>query len=983
MTEDRFDRMARIVEEAERLEGDALDQYLSQECSGDAEFRAEVESLLAADTRTVRDLAESPFRDLVNHSDMPQNALADTVIDSYLLVEEIGRGGLGVVYRAEHEKDGVSRDVALKIIKRGRDTDVIIRRFRQEREILASLTHPNIATLLDVGTTRDGLPYFVMEYIKGVSIDEYCDRKKLSTDLRLELFQKVCSVVHFAHKNLVVHRDLKPANILVTEEGEPILLDFGIAKLLKEGGGVDPSITLEENRVMTPEYASPEQVSGDVITTASDVYSLGTVLYELLTGQRAHRIENNVQKAILKAVCEDIPEYPSVIVMREMSYTRGDTTRTVTPEEIALAREGEPRRLQRRLAGDLDNIALMALRKEPDRRYSSAEQMAEDIGRHLAKEPVIAQEDSFWYRASKFVQRNTASVALASIIFLVVLSSSILLASQKQKTERERDRAERVSGFMVKLFESSDPYKTNKGDVTLRELVAEGALNIQSDFQGDSIERAKLLESLGDVYRSIGEYNRSESMLNESLGIYRRVLEDGHELFAGVHVALGRLYQVQADFERSEQQFAQAVEALKKNGRGKTVDFARALDHLGYLLYDMHEFERAEEKYNQALEILDEIGDPEQDSLSVVNNLALVYERQSKFDEAENLYRRIVEATRFRFGNDHPYTATALNNFGLLYQQQSRFDEAEPLHVEAVDIFKSAFGMDHPAVATVHATLGVVYKRQARYEEAMEMYKIALDTRERVLPENHYHIGIGHKNVGGVYMLQSRYEEAEPYLLRAMEITKISFGEGHAGTASSINDLAGLYLRKEEYSKAEVLYREALEIFVNARGMEHATTASIANNLSVSLRKLGRLEEAESLALEALSVQRKLRGDLHASVAYVLNNLGLISLERKDGGFAEEYLTEAVDTIAQVLGEDHPRTGELVVNLARAHQKQGDFEESEKQFRRALEISTKTLDSNHQQVLDSRKGLAEVLRDLGRESEAEEFEESLRSRVDS
>ena len=390
--------------------------------------------------------------------DEDNQLLEGQVIGPYKLIRKIGQGGMGAVYLASRDDDEYKKRVAIKLVKRGMDSEEVLNRFRHERQILASLDHPNIARLLDGGTTEDGLPYFVMEYIEGTPVDTYCDERRLSINERLNLFRKVCSAISYAHQNLVVHRDIKPGNILVTSNGEPKLLDFGIAKLLNPELYAQTILTTAlSTRLMTPDYASPEQVRGRKITTATDIYSLGVVLYELLTGHRPYRIKSYTQEEIERIICRETIEKPSTAINRVVTGKDGAQQTAITPEIVSETREGQPEKLRKRLAGDLDNIVLMAMRKEPERRYVSAEQFSEDIRRHLEGLPVIARKDTFAYRASKFIRRNKIGVAAAAAFLILAVTATALIINQSIRASRERDKAQQVSRFLVELFNVSDP----------------------------------------------------------------------------------------------------------------------------------------------------------------------------------------------------------------------------------------------------------------------------------------------------------------------------------------------------------------------------------------------------------------------------------------------------------------------------------------------------------------------------------------------
>ncbi len=420
---EQWDQLKKLFRAAIEHEPAQRAAYLDQACAGDSALREEIESLLASHDHAESFIETPAFaHGVVTMAETLPEQIAGQRIGSYQLVREIGHGGMGTVYLAERA-DEYQKLVAIKVVKRGMDTDDIVRRFRHERQILASLEHPNIARLIDGGTTADGLPFLVMEFVEGVPVNDYCDHHRLTTNERLQLFRAVCAGVEHAHQKLVVHRDLKPSNILVTPEGAPKLLDFGIAKVLNpELSAPMMEQTRTDLRVLTPDYASPEQVRGEKLTTASDVYSLGIVLYELLTGHRPYRSANTPPHELARVICEQEPTKPSTAINHVEVVTRGDTGRqTITPQSVSNARDTQPDKLRRRLSGDLDNIVLMALRKEPHRRYATAAHFAADIGRHLDGLPVAARKDTLYYRIGKFAVRRKAGIAAALIVMLALV----------------------------------------------------------------------------------------------------------------------------------------------------------------------------------------------------------------------------------------------------------------------------------------------------------------------------------------------------------------------------------------------------------------------------------------------------------------------------------------------------------------------------------------------------------------------------------
>lgn len=532
-------------------------------------------------------------------------------IGGYRVVRELGRGGMGVVYLARKDDDRFQRTVAIKVVKRGMDTEDIVRRFETERQLLSAMDHPNIARLLDGGAMEDGRPYFVVEHVEGRAIDKYCDENKLSVGERLQLFLKVCSAVHYAHQNLIVHRDIKPGNILVTKDGEPKLLDFGIAKLLNPAySPIVQDPTSPSLRLMTPEYASPEQVRGEMVGTASDVYSLGVLLFELLTGHRPYRLKTRLQSEIERIICEVEPDKPSTAISRVEDIpdaTSATGATSVTPASVAGTRERRPDRLRRRLEGDVDNIVLMALRKEPRRRYQSAMQFAEDIRNHLEGRPVIARRPTVVYRAVKFVGRNRYGVGAAAAVFLALLLGVVgttlgmqrAVAAEKVAVA-QRDRAERLfaEGRALAntfIMDFHDAIKTLSGSVPAQELIVSKGLQYLEGSAADVGDDPEFIRELQRGYIRIGDiqaalqgsgrgdrraaeltYIRARDLVDQALA---RLPERDPNLAAGaglVRLKLSDVYQALRDIPGARTNIEEAVPLLRE-ALAAGVDARRAL----------------------------------------------------------------------------------------------------------------------------------------------------------------------------------------------------------------------------------------------------------------------------------------------------------------------------------------------------------------------------------------------------------------------
>lgn len=506
--------MKELFSAALELESPDRASFINKACAADEDLRTELLELLSAH-EAAGDFIQRPALvdiGLMTNDETDRTAAVEgQQIGSYQVIRELGRGGMGAVYLAARADESFDKQVALKLIKRGMDSDAIIKRFVMERQILANLDHPNIARMIDGGTTEDGLPYFVLEYVEGTTISQYCDQHTLNTAERLKLFRSVCAAVQFAHQNLIVHRDLKPGNILVTKEGTPKLLDFGIAKLLSADWSPSVAATETIARLLTPEYASPEQLRGLPITTTGDVYSLGVVLYELLSGHRPFSFSNRSPEDAARLITLSEPIKPSIVITRnDKSPGTDGGHRAVTPEAISRTRDGTVEKLRRRLAGDLDNILLKALRKDPERRYASVQEFSEDLRRHLEGLPVHARPDTLSYRTGKFISRHKAGVAAAVLVLLTLLSATIVTTWQARIARQERAKAERrfkdvrnlTNSF---LFDFHDSIVDLNGATKAREMVVKKAQEYLDSLAQEAGDDRELLWELSTAYLKLGD----------------------------------------------------------------------------------------------------------------------------------------------------------------------------------------------------------------------------------------------------------------------------------------------------------------------------------------------------------------------------------------------------------------------------------------------------------------------------------------------
>ena len=846
MGADRWARVQELFEAALACSPDERGALLAAECAGDDALRDEVLSLLAGD-------ADAPSLldgRALGAFGLPDELRASTArpgdrIGPYRVVREIGRGGMGAVYLAERDDGQFEQRAALKLIRRGMGSDEILRRFLAERQILARLQHPHVARLLDGGVTADGTPWFALEYVKGEPIDRYCDRHALPIEERLRLFLDVCDAVQYAHRSLVVHRDLKPDNVLVDRDGRVKLLDFGIAKLLGGDEAEIASVTRTGASPRTPLYAAPEQVRGEPVTTATDVYALGLVLYRLLTGQSAHRLEGASPAEVEQAICTTEPPRPSVAVTRAAQRGRVGQGGDGMPATVASVRRLAPERLRRRLRGDLDTIVMRALQKEPGRRFASVEQLAEDLRRHLAGQPVLSRPAGAAYRVRKFVTRNRVPVA-AAVALLLSLSGGLAAALwQGAEAARQRDVAERersaavaaskqvtaVRDFLTDLFQASDPTVTAGAELSVRDLLDRGTTRVDALADQPPLQ-ADLLDVLASVQMNVGNYRTANELRDRELRIRRTMPPD-----------------------------SLLVKTI--NFRGQT------FDRLG-------EPDSAAAYFRQALELGSGMLGPTHALMrDVMSNLAVSYERLGRVQDADSLYRLVIAADSAALGRNDLGRSLALNNYGLQLANRKRYADAEPLLRESLRI-REANGTE-PSVSLGFAldNLGMMLREAGRYDEAEPYIRRGLAVRRKVLGDDHRFTGESYFSLGVLLAHRGRgddHVQADSLLRAALDNFRRNLGPEHPAVAYPLHALGELQARRGDDVGAERWLRQALAIRrASGRDSPRVTVQTLVALGRVQRRRgapaaEALLREADSLARARLPADDPARAEAAAAL---------------------------------------------------------------------------------------------------------------------
>jgi eukaryotic-like serine/threonine-protein kinase len=821
LTPERWQRVQELFLAAADLPPVERAALLQRECGGDPELHAEVARMLAADGEP------EPLLDAPPLAAVPGADLAGRGIGPYRIVRELGRGGMGAVYLAE--RDDVGKRVALKLVRGVLAAPDNIKRFLLERRVLARLEHPSIARLLDAGITDDGLPYFAMEHVEGEPIDHFCDERRLPLRARLELVTTVCDAVAYAHRNLIVHRDLKPANILVTEAGEPKLLDFGIAKLLGDDDDA-AGLTGTGAQLMTPEYAAPEQLRGEPVTTATDVYALGLVLYQLLCGRHPYRIQGATWGELERQVLEHEPPRPSTLMRQAASDVGGAAD--LAPEAVGRARGVNPQKLRRQLAGDLDTLVLKALAKDPARRYASVQQLADDLRRYLAGHPLAARPDHWLYRTRKFVRRHRLAVAAASLSGLVLLGASTAIAVQSRSVARERDTAEQVSGFLVELFSVSDPRVSRGEALSARQVLDQGAARIDRELAEQPEIRARLLNAVGLAYRGLGLYDAALAPLDSALAIRRRLYQGDHRDVAESLRHLGWVERERGEFSDAEAHYREAL-AMRRRLFGRFhSDVVQSTNDVGLVLRSRGEFREAEQVYREALAIGSRVFSRPHIEQSFTNNglgVSVLY--QDRPAEAEPHLREALRLLRETAGPGHPNEAINLGNLGRALTLQGKFEDAEMPAREAVAMARRLLGEDHPQYAAELTGLALLLRRTGRLPEAEATYREILDIQRRTLSAGHRRFMVPLASLTAILLDSGRAAEAEPFLRELLAVRRLHLKPGDPQIADAQSALGESLAALGRFGEAEPLLREGYDALREAAGEEHGDTQKARQRL--------------------------------------------------------------------------------------------------------------------------------------------------------
>ncbi|MEM6796747.1 MAG: serine/threonine-protein kinase [Acidobacteriota bacterium] len=839
--------------------------------AADPRAAAEVRSLLRAED-SAGDRVDSLAQEVVSHAvdhlnsastdaPAPELEIPDS-IGPYRVLEVLGRGGFGTVFLGEKIEENFRLEVAIKLVHAGLGLPDVERRLVLERRILARLVHPNIARLLDGGTTRDGRPFLVMERVEGEPIDAFCDRRRLGTDERLARMLDVCSAIAYAHRTLVIQRDIKPSNTLVTDDGTVKLLDFGIAKLLDpEADSVSqPALTLTGQLPFTPSFASPEQVRGEALGTATDVYSLGALLYRLLTGHPPYRLEPPwVPSKVEKAVCEETPARLSEVVL----------TAGAAPEEdadaLAARRDATPQALARRLRGDLDNIVAKALRKEPERRYASVQELADDIRRHLAHQPVLAAGDSWGYVIGRFARRHRLAVASALLVLLVLTGGIVSTTVQMHEAQRHRARTDQVMDLLLDdVFGSASPERAQGDMPSAREILDRSAGDLDRRLLESPDLHATLLVALGRISQRLGVYDRALVLLQRGLD-RRRVLDGAEhpETLASASLMADALADL-GHHQAARGVLLETAEA-QRLGRDSEEDLASSLYRLGLVELDMGENEAADEAFAEALRLRRRVfGAASLQAAEVLAARAKVERALGRLEDAESSVREALEIRLAAHGERHPDVLISFNDLAVLLQDRGDLETAEKIFRRVIELHERVHGGEHRNLANALANLGFVVDRRGRPAEAIPIFERALSIyRTTALKKDHTLVASARRNLARCYQQTGGWEQAEGLLLANAARCLRTEGEHSVCSARATLDLGSLLRDRGRFADAAERFAEAQEK-LDALLSEDGWPRFLARlERGAALLELGEVSRAEPLLLEAAGGFERTLGPEH------------------------------------------------------------------------------------------------------------------------
>ena len=841
MDRTRWDRIQKLFHDAADVPQDEQRVFLEAACGDDEELVIEVLNMLDQDAnghslldRHIADIAQETLANAIPAS------LILKEFGPYRILKLLGEGGMGVVYLAERRDLGT--EVAVKVLRDAWLSPARRERFASEQRTLAQLNHPLIARLYDADTLDDGTPWFVMEYVDGIPLTHYCRKNECSVEQRLQLFRSVCEAVQHAHGHAVIHRDLKPSNVLVKNDGSVRLLDFGISKQL-ESLDLQVDQTMTGLRMMTPAYASPEQIRGDRVGISTDVYSLGVILYELLTGQLPFDLSGLTPAEAASIIAEHEPGRPSAAIKRTTDSDGNSHTLSLSLSKTAWA--------------DLDVLCLNAMHKDPHRRYRTVEALIRDVDHYLNGEPLAARPDALDYRIGKFVRRNRRAVAATTVIFAVIVGLiaffTVRLAKARDTALAEAARTERIQQFTANLFQGGDPAAGPSDSLRVITIVDRGVQEART-LNHDPKVQAELYQNLGSIYQKLGKFESADSLLRSALEQRKSLFGADSPEAAESLTALGLLRSDQAHLDEAEQLVRQGLEMAKRHLPPNHPALAKATLAYGKVLAERGSYDQAITALDEAVRLQSAPGVAPADLATSLSALADAHYRAGHYDICKSLYTRVLEMHRQIYGERHPLVADDLGSLAAVQRDLGYYGEAERLDRQALEIAQSYYGNNHPKTAGCLTALAESLTYENKYDEAVSSLNQALAIQERVYGPAHPSVAETLNELGNVASMRDHLDEAEARFQRAADIYRTVYGDHHYLVAIALSNVAGITYDKKDYPRAEQLFRDVIRRYKETLPADNVNLAIAHIKLGRTLLNDNRYKDAEPETLAGYEI---------------------------------------------------------------------------------------------------------------------------------
>lgn len=885
-----WEKVETIIDQALDLPDEKRKTFVDSQCGDNQKLKSEV-TLLLESIYNSEGWLEDPgdykrefYEEISDDVELlsADHSLIGKQVGAYTIREKIGEGGMGMVYLAERSDGEFDHQVAIKIIRRGRATEMNIRRFRREQRILAGLNHPGIARLYDGGVTEEGFPYIIMEHVSGTPIDDYCRANNCSIDKKIALFEQVLEAIRHAHENLVIHRDLKPGNILVDENGNVKILDFGISKLLEEEN--DIALTQTGAHLLTPQYAAPEQIRRENITTATDLYALGIVFYELLTGAGPYNLDGVSRFEIQQLILSEEPSKPSSIV--------------------------DSATLQKALKGDLDAIALKAIRKESDRRYRVANEFLDDLKASKQGLPVSAREDSLSYRAQKFFKRHTQGITTTAVIVLLIAGFTLFythqITEERNQAELEAQKSEEVTDFLTRIFEGSNPSVAKGDSIPVQHFLETGVTRI-NEMEGQPEVKAALLSTMGRVYRNLGEYEKSRPLHEEALKLSKKVYKEPHEDLANSYVMKALNEKELGNFAVAESLYKKGINIIEKLENRPDSLYAGSLSNLALLYEEFGEPGKAIPLHKKGVELDKQLYPEGHEEIGIsLNHLALAQEKNGNFQKARTNFERALKILKKQLGDDHPRTAITTHNLALLYRQLGMIDKALPMIKQALKMKKAIYGNEHIIVASSLVGLGHLYRETRQTEKSISSFNKALDVISNTHGDSSMYSGITMFSLGATYLLDGNFLKAERLLHKSINIIERVLGPEGSYLANPKHLLGKLFLQQEKLSEAQDEFRETETLIIKNYDTSHPYYGGLMKSLGRLKIAQDSLDRAQVYLKESIDVFEQKVPDNHWKLAESKLLLGKVLYLQENYSESRQLLSQNIPNIRKFRGDDDP-----------------------------------------------------------------------------